>query len=112
MTVKTYNGKTGSCTVTVKQYVTKLALSPTSKTLTVGDTFTLGKTVTPDTENDKNVTWASGNTAVATVDGNGKVTGKKAGTAKITATAKDGGGVKGACTVTVEEKATDSLRTT
>lgn len=46
------------------------------------------------------VTWASSNNSVATVNSAGKVTAKKAGAAKITATAEDGQ-VIGTCTVTV-----------
>ena len=50
------------------------------------------------------VTWTSSNTAVATVDQNGKVTSVTAGTATITATATDGSNVSGSCKVTVTER--------
>lgn len=50
------------------------------------------------------VTWTSSNTAVATVDQNGKVTSVAGGTATITATATDGSNVSGSCTVTVTER--------
>ena len=57
--------------------------------------------VTPSDATDQTVTWRSSNTAVATVDENGVVTGVSAGTATITATAHDGSGVSASCTVPV-----------
>jgi uncharacterized protein YjdB len=45
----------------------------------------------PANATNKGVTWASDNTAVATVDDNGKVTAVALGTAKITVTTEDGG---------------------
>ena len=50
--------------------------------------------------------WQSDNTAVATVDDNGVVTGVAPGTANITATTGDGK-TSGVCKVTVEERAVD-----
>lgn len=46
------------------------------------------------------ITWSSSNTKVASVDKNGKVTGKKAGSATITATLTDGS--KATCKVSVK----------
>lgn len=59
-------------------------------------------TVDPDNATDKSVTWSSDKTSVATVDENtGAINGVAPGTAKITATAKDGSGVTATCTVIV-----------
>lgn len=50
----------------------------------------MGKTLQLTASNQE-VTWFSSNSAVAKVDGNGVVTGVKAGTATITAKTVDGG---------------------
>ncbi len=62
-------------------------------------TLKLKATVVGDS---KKVTWKSSDTGVAAVDSKGKVTAKKAGTAKITATAN---GKSAACKVTVKKPA-------
>lgn len=69
--------------------VTGVEITPTSSEIKVGGTTTITATVKPDNATNKNVTWSSGNTAVATVS-NGVVTGKSEGTATITATTEDG----------------------
>lgn len=88
-----------------KILVTKITLDSTSETLTVGDDTTLTATVTPDDAFDTSVQWSTNNAKVATVT-NGTVTAVAAGTAEITATAKDGSGVKATCRITVLAKAT------
>lgn len=70
--------------------------------LKVGETATLTATVNLKATN-KNVTWASSDEAVATVDASGVVTAVAAGEATITATAADGSGVTASCTVTVSQ---------
>ena len=84
--------------------VTKLTLNKNSKSLTVGNTFTLKTTVSPSNATDKTLTYSSSNKAVATVDKNGKITAKKAGTAVITV--KSSNGKKATCKVTVSPKPT------
>ena len=61
----------------------------------------LAATVSPGNATDRTVAWKSGDTAVATVDKAGKVTGVKAGKATITATA---GGKSASVEVTVEDE--------
>ena len=82
--------------------ITGITLSKTAASIKAGDTETLTATVSPDNATNKTLTWSSSNTAVATVDENGVVTGVSAGTATITATAHDGSGVSASCIVTVE----------
>ncbi len=81
--------------------VTSITLSETTLNKKVGDAaVTLAATVAPDNADDKTITWSSDNTAAATV-ADGVVTIVGTGTALITATAKDGSGVKATCTVNV-----------
>ena len=60
-------------------------------TLPVGQAKELSAKLSPAEPTNSNVLWSSDNEAVATVDQNGKVTAKNAGTAKITVTTSDGG---------------------
>ena len=93
-------GKTATCKVTVKpNLVSEITLAAVA--LYVGENKSITATVKPDDATNKALTWKSSNETVATVDATGKVTGKKIGTATITATAQDGSGVSGSCTVTV-----------
>lgn len=71
-------------------------------TITVGGSEKLVPTFTPSNATNKNVTWESNNTDVATVDNDGTVHGVAAGTATITVKTEDGG-YTATCEVTVEE---------
>ncbi len=106
VTVKTDDGgKTATCKVTVnaKVYpVTGVTLDKTSATLTEGDELTLTATVSPDNATNKNVSWTSDDSSVASVS-DGKITAHKAGKATITVKTEDGGKTA-ACEVTVEAK--------
>ena len=77
---------------------TSVSLNKTALTLDVGKSYTLAKTVSPSNAV-TSYTWSSSNTSVATVDSNGKVTAKKAGTATITV--KTSNGKTATCKVTV-----------
>lgn len=87
--------------------VTAITLNKTATTITMISgtaTETLSVTaVTPDEATDKTYTWSSDDITKATVDQNGVVTAVAEGTAHIRATANDGSGVYGECTVTVSD---------
>ncbi len=58
--------------------------------LYVGETYQLEADVLPFYASDKNITWSSSDTSIATVDSTGLVTAKNGGTVKITATSTNG----------------------
>lgn len=87
ITATASNGRSVSCDITVAAVeVSSVSLNKTSVDIVTGKTTTLKATVKPSNAEDKTVTWSSSNPSVATVS-NGKVTGVKEGTAKITAKA-------------------------
>ena len=100
--VFTISKANGTLTITPVQVpATEITLNATSQKLLTGKTVTLTATVTPSDTTDT-VVWTSSDESVATVSAEGVVTGVKAGTAVITATA---GSVKAECTVTVSKPA-------
>jgi uncharacterized protein YjdB len=105
-TVKDGSTKYAQCKVTVRQAVTGIKLNKTSTTLYTGKTETLKASIAPSGAYNKQVTWSSSNTAVATVTSSGQVKGIKAGTAVIKATAKDGSTKYAQCKVTVRQAVT------
>ena len=80
--------------------VQSVSLDKTSLGLTEGGTAQLTATVKPDNATNKDVTWESSDTSIATVDASGKVTAISAGSATLTATTQDGR-FTATCTVTV-----------
>lgn len=102
------SGVKATCKITVTNpvvKVTKVTLNKTTASVVKGKTLTLTATVTPTNATNKNVTWKSSNTKIATVDGNGKVTAVAAGTATITCTAADGSRKSATCKITVTNPA-------
>ena len=100
--------KDGSSSKAVK--VTKLKLNHSKITLKKGKSQTLKVTVYPSKASNKKVKWISSNKKVATVTQKGLVKAIKAGTAKITVTAKDGSKKKAVCTVTVKKASSGSSK--
>ncbi len=93
-----------TCALTVTSNtiaVSSITLSAQSLALKVDSVSTLTATVLPANATNKNISWASANTGIATVN-NGAVKAKATGTAYIIATAEDGG-YKDTCVVTVTE---------
>lgn len=98
------SGYCDCCTVSVtgNVLVTNISVSPSSKSLTVGSTCYLYETVVPTNATNKTVLWSSSNTNVATVNtDSGLVTACGAGTTTIYATAQDGSGKRGTCSISV-----------
>lgn len=90
ITVTTVDGSyTDRCTVTVVEPVTGVTLDKTSETLAVGAKTSLTKTVAPANAGNKNVSWSSSDTSIATVS-DGVVTAISAGTVTITVTTQEG----------------------
>ena len=104
ITFTTYNGKTATCTVTVKNAPTKVTLNKTAVTLGVGETFDLSASLPSGTAS-YSIRFSSGATSVATVNStSGLIKAKKVGTATITATTYNS--KKATCTVTVKNAPT------
>ena len=82
-------------------------LTDTSLQMQAGESKTMEVLFLPSYATNKTLTWTSSNTAVASVS-NGKVTAKKAGTAKITV--KSNNGKTSVCTVTVKAKPAASAK--
>lgn len=97
---------TKSLTVKVNyiSYVTKIKLNKKSKTLKIGEKFTLKATVTPKAATNKAVTWSTSSKKIATVNSKGVVKAKAKGNCKIKATAKDGSKVSVTCKIKVVKK--------
>lgn len=103
ITATSEKGKTATCTVTVEAVsVNGVSLNKSTLSLEEGKSETLTATVLPANATNKNVSWSSSNTTVATVNANGAVTAVKAGTATITVTTEDGSKTA-TCAVTVKE---------
>ena len=81
--------------ITVIIPVNNITVTPSSKTLNVGESVTLSATVLPETATNKSVTWSSDDTNVATVDSStGYVIACNPGIANITASTIDGNHTK------------------
>ena len=101
ITATTVDGEfTATCQVTVKpRPVTGVTLDKAEVTLEVKETATLVATIAPANATNKDVIWASDNTAVATVV-NGVVTAVAEGSANITVTTVDGN-FTATCAITI-----------
>ena len=79
---------TANCKVTViSDYVavTGLTISNSDATIGINETLRINTVITPNNATNKEVTYASSDSNVASIDASGIVTGKKAGTTYITA---------------------------
>ena len=100
ITAKTYNGKTASCTVTVKKLADSITLNKTSITLGVGEKYDLNSSIPNNTAAYYRL-YYSNNIAIAPVQkAGGLVTAKTAGTTTIRC--KLSNGKEAICKVTVK----------
>lgn len=86
------SGISDYCTVTVlkKKPVTGVTLKKKDITIGIGEIYQLVEVISPTDAYNKKVTWSTANKSIATVGTTGKVTGKKAGSTKVTVTTNDG----------------------
>ena len=100
--------KTATCKVTVNASpLQEVRLDKSKMEILKNDSETLTATLVPaNTTDDRTVTWSTNAEDVATVNQSGRVTGKKEGTAVITAKVGD---KEADCTVTVKEVHTQRI---
>lgn len=98
----TSNGKSDHMTFNViPTPVSSIVINPNAVSLKATEMVTLTATVMPEDATNKNITWASSNNAVASVDVYGNVTANSVGEAIVTATSTDGSNVVAECCVAV-----------
>lgn len=105
ITVRSANGKTATCTVTVKQHVTGITVDKKTLSLEVKGTATLKAAVSPANATEKGYTFSSSDTSVATVTAAGLITAIAPGTATITVRSKENNRTA-TCAVTVIKRVT------
>lgn len=87
--VETDNGKTAYCKLTVTAPEPMKIELPKNATVTVGGTFTLTPTITPEGA-ETSMTWKSDDVSVARIDANGVLTGVAEGLALVTVSTSNG----------------------
>ena len=101
------SGKYGDCLVEViGKYIAieQISLNPNAANLLIGETLALSVVFTPDNATNKNVTWSSSDTSVASIE-NGIVTARSIGNTTITAITEDGGKIA-TCDIVVSAQIT------
>ena len=93
--------------VLVVQPVTRISVKASAKSVAVGEKISLTAEIMPENATMQQVTWSSADERIATVDGDGIVTGVKKGNARIVATAADGSKVRANINVNVTQNAAE-----
>lgn len=89
-----YGSNTGRYTLLSEEKIVTKSIKISGKSKVVaGKSVQLSATLSPSNITDPTIEWSSGNTGIASVDQNGKVTTYRAGRVNITASAKDGSNV-------------------
>lgn len=87
---KTKNGLSATFSIDVIEYPTSLEFTQPELMIAQEESKIVGYTLLPTTTTENELIWSSSDSKVATVDRAGKVTGKKVGSATITATTVNG----------------------
>ncbi len=113
ITAKLPNGSSATCIVSVANNVVKVlqvSLNVTQVNLKINGSTQLTAKVVPANATNKTITWSSSDSSIARVDSNGRVTGLKAGTVKITAKASNGVSAKATVVVTGNSTSRPALK--
>ena len=96
-------GAVGAFNIIVSEfvYVEAVTINPEYITMSKNSTYNLTANVAPSYATNKSIYWQSGNTNVATVDSNGRVTAVGGGETTICAYSQDGSNKYGCCRVVV-----------
>lgn len=106
------NGSSNNNNISTDKKVTSIKITGISKKIAAGKKIKLKAAVNPFNAANKTVTWTSSNKKYATVNAKGVVKTKKAGKnkkVKITATAKDGSGIKTVYKIKIMPKAVKKI---
>ncbi|WP_394749306.1 Ig-like domain-containing protein [Spongiimicrobium salis] len=70
--------------------VTRIRVEPQSLTMNAGESTLLSVSISPSNATNRNLLWSSANSAIATVDQNGRVQARREGVVRIAAVTQDG----------------------
>ncbi|MGN0160377.1 MAG: Ig-like domain-containing protein [Lachnospiraceae bacterium] len=104
--------KTATCIVTVKTQVTDVTITPTQKTMVVGEQAVLNVVVGPNSAYNRNVVWVTSDPEVVSVDldtataDSATITAHKGGVATVTVVSVSDGTKYATCTINVSEAVT------
>ena len=95
------------CKIKVKAkeiIATSIQITPTSRTIAIGETIQLDALLEPENVTNANLRWTSSNPNIATVDSNGLVKAISEGSTQIIATTIDGSNLSAICEISVEKQ--------
>lgn len=99
------NNVHASITLNILQQTEGITLDTKEASIKVGEKLKINYTVLPETASNKNITWSTMDSKIATVDKNGVVTGKTIGKTYIYAVTENGS-YMGICTINVTQEVT------
>lgn len=108
-----YDAERFEITVNVKVLAKSITLDQNKISLDIDDSMTLAATIDPENATDKEVVWSVENDeidSIVSVDQNGKVTARRAGTALVKCELKSDENVFDICEVTVNPLALESIK--